>query len=355
MKVTGIYKITNPKGKIYIGQSIDIHQRFKTYHNLHCKNQTKLLNSLKKYGVEAHMFEVIEECPDSYLDEIETWWKMYYGSVEKGLNHSYWDHSPMRGKKHTSGAIDKIKQTHIGSKRSEDTKLKMSQNSGMRGVKLSQSHLDALKNANTGRPLPQHAREARSRKIWQYDLAGNFLQEWDSISLVRHTLNIRPSFPSGNTCMRGNFLWVRKTPDISTKIDPYVNPLHTPVIQYDLQGNFIKQWDSISQAENIYGHGINQCCLGKQNTAKGYIWKYHTKDYPLYIPPYVPKPRVVNDKLKEKLQQKITQKDLDGNIICCFNSMKEAELITGVKAHNIGECCRKKQKTAGGFIWTYQE
>ncbi len=30
----GIYKITNPEGKIYIGQSIDIDRRFKEYKRL---------------------------------------------------------------------------------------------------------------------------------------------------------------------------------------------------------------------------------------------------------------------------------------------------------------------------------
>lgn len=44
----GIYKITNPKGKVYIGQSIDINERFKTYSYLKCKNQTKLYNSAKE-------------------------------------------------------------------------------------------------------------------------------------------------------------------------------------------------------------------------------------------------------------------------------------------------------------------
>ena len=41
--VVGIYKITSPSGKIYIGQSIDIQKRFKHYKQLHnCKNPEKL-------------------------------------------------------------------------------------------------------------------------------------------------------------------------------------------------------------------------------------------------------------------------------------------------------------------------
>ena len=44
----GIYKITNPTNKIYIGQSIDIKKRFNQYKNLQCKGQKALYSSLLK-------------------------------------------------------------------------------------------------------------------------------------------------------------------------------------------------------------------------------------------------------------------------------------------------------------------
>jgi len=44
-----IYKITNPSGKIYIGQTTNIHIRKSKYKNSNCKNQTRLFNSIKKY------------------------------------------------------------------------------------------------------------------------------------------------------------------------------------------------------------------------------------------------------------------------------------------------------------------
>ena len=46
----GIYKIINPKGKIYIGQSIDIDRRFNEYKKLQCNQSKKIYYSLKKYG-----------------------------------------------------------------------------------------------------------------------------------------------------------------------------------------------------------------------------------------------------------------------------------------------------------------
>jgi group I intron endonuclease len=75
----GIYKITSPTSKIYIGQSTDIEKRWKDYFTLaRCKSQTKLYNSLKNHGYQNHKFEVIEECSENNLLERENYWKIYY-------------------------------------------------------------------------------------------------------------------------------------------------------------------------------------------------------------------------------------------------------------------------------------
>lgn len=49
------------------------------------------------------------------------------------------------------------------------------------------------------------------------------------------------------------------------------------IIQYDLNGNFIKEWDMIKQAAlelGLHGSGISCCCKGKVNSCGGYKWKY---------------------------------------------------------------------------------
>jgi group I intron endonuclease len=76
--IIGIYKIISPSGKIYIGQSKDINQRWKFYSFYNCKNQIKLYNSLKKYGFDMHVFDIIEECSLEHLDKRERYWKQYY-------------------------------------------------------------------------------------------------------------------------------------------------------------------------------------------------------------------------------------------------------------------------------------
>jgi hypothetical protein len=50
-----------------------------------------------------------------------------------------------------------------------------------------------------------------------------------------------------------------------------------PAVQYDLQGNFIKEWDSAKQAGTflkIDSSDICSCRRGKRKSAGGYIWKY---------------------------------------------------------------------------------
>jgi hypothetical protein len=49
------------------------------------------------------------------------------------------------------------------------------------------------------------------------------------------------------------------------------------ISQFDLQNNFIRDWDSAIQAEkelNLSSGGIGACCLGKQKKAFGFIWKF---------------------------------------------------------------------------------
>ena len=60
IKKCGIYKITSPSGKIYIGQSVNIKDRIKAYKCGHCKEQPFVCNSILKHGWENHKFEIIE-------------------------------------------------------------------------------------------------------------------------------------------------------------------------------------------------------------------------------------------------------------------------------------------------------
>jgi group I intron endonuclease len=130
ISIIGIYKITNPKGKLYIGQSINIKRREKEYKNLFCKQQPKIYNSLKKYGWENHIFEVIEECSIDLLNEKELHYKLIYNSVKEGLNCELYDNGVGPRSEEVKRKIGKA---HLGNTynlnklRSIETKLKQSE------------------------------------------------------------------------------------------------------------------------------------------------------------------------------------------------------------------------------------
>jgi group I intron endonuclease len=84
--ICGIYKITSPNDRIYIGQSINIKNRYRAHIKDFHLYDTKLTRSFKKYGIESHTFEIICICDTSMLDVLETKYIIEYNSLEDGLN-----------------------------------------------------------------------------------------------------------------------------------------------------------------------------------------------------------------------------------------------------------------------------
>lgn len=124
--MTGIYKITSPSGRIYIGQSIDIADRFRKYRRLRCKPQAKLYNSLVKYGHINHKFEVIAECDIEELNNLERYYQDEYNVLgKKGLN------CVLTASSDRSGVIppetrEKLSEAMSGRKLSEEHKKNIS-------------------------------------------------------------------------------------------------------------------------------------------------------------------------------------------------------------------------------------
>lgn len=83
----GIYKITSPNNRIYIGQSKRIEIRFKEYKNINnTKSIPRLHNSFLKYGINTHTFEIIENCSLEDLNIRERYWQDFYDVLNGGLN-----------------------------------------------------------------------------------------------------------------------------------------------------------------------------------------------------------------------------------------------------------------------------
>lgn len=91
--ICGIYKITNINNKMcYIGQARNIKERLREHmkHGLgiDCPSNNKLYELMKKDGLEAFTFEVLEECDPSLLNEKEKFYIDLYDSCNNGLNNN---------------------------------------------------------------------------------------------------------------------------------------------------------------------------------------------------------------------------------------------------------------------------
>lgn len=91
--MVGIYKITNLiNGKNYIGQSINIDKRIKEHFwKSECQKDisynSALHSAIRKYGKENFVWEVLEECNVSEIDEKEQFYIQQYNSlVPNGYN-----------------------------------------------------------------------------------------------------------------------------------------------------------------------------------------------------------------------------------------------------------------------------
>lgn len=90
-KVCGIYKITNINNmKCYVGQSVDIANRFTQHCRCGCGIKTpkdnKLYAAMLKDGLDQFTFEIVEICPQEELNEKEKYYIDVYNSVNYGFN-----------------------------------------------------------------------------------------------------------------------------------------------------------------------------------------------------------------------------------------------------------------------------
>ena len=139
----GIYKITSPSNRVYIGQSVDIEKRFSKYKKLNCKSQPAIYNSLLKYSFDKHKFEILCECKKHELNDKERYYQDFFNATGKnGLNCRLTISSDKSGKmsdksrqkmsesrkgiKHSEEHIRKRTESLKGLKRTEESKLKMS-------------------------------------------------------------------------------------------------------------------------------------------------------------------------------------------------------------------------------------
>lgn len=123
------------------------------------------------------------------------------------------------------------------------------------------------------------------------------------------------------------------------------NQMHK-VRQYDLDGNYIAEFDSTADAARAYGVDrtlISAVCRRKRHSGVGYQWRY-AEDNP-------PRDYVS----EQKSMSRVSQYSIGGEYIDTFKSITAASIALGINKSSISACCSGKNKTAGGYRWRYAE
>ena len=314
-----IYVHTSPSGKMYVGQTgTSLKHRWRNgagylykYKDRDEYKQPAFAHAILKYGWENFEHEIIasnltkkeaDKFEKLLIEKLDTMNPNYgYNCVGGGNSGNFSEETRrkisesnkgekhhMYGKHHSEETKRKISESHKGLKPSDETRKKLSE------VKKKE------KNAMYGKHHTEESREKISKN-------------------------------------RKN---KRKGKD---------NPLSKKVIQYDLDGNLIKIWECINDAQReLKIHNIVGSCKGNPNykVVGGFIWKYFgdelTEEYIAWCN-------------KKKNAKCVAQYSLSGELICVFNSIKEASLKTNIYYDGISRCCCGDTKTSGGFVWKYYE
>lgn len=244
--MVGIYKITSPSGRIYVGQAVEIVKRQKSYEKHRCKGQPKLYASLVKYGFSKHIFEVIEECKVEELNVRERHWQDFYNVIsEKGLNCKL------------TKTEDKSGYYSIES-RKKNSETHKAFNNTLEGLQLRKRRV-----SNTDYAAFQEKKTA-SRIV--FDKTPEGVQSRIRQGLSQKAFNKTAKGIERITRKVENTNWVAKA-----------QKCMKPILQFSKDGIFVKEWSSVKEAGGALGiipSDISACLNGRQITAKSFIWKY---------------------------------------------------------------------------------
>lgn len=119
-----------------------------------------------------------------------------------------------------------------------------------------------------------------------------------------------------------------------------------PIYQYDLDGNFIRRWDSTKDVVNSLGLcqvALNSCANGKDSykSVGGFRWSYELKE----LPPYKRKP-CPPPKKKPVFCVQLNK---------VYDSIEEAAAEFGLSTQHIANCCRYQLRARGFELYYVDE
>jgi group I intron endonuclease len=228
-----IYKITNKiTKKCYIGQTImDLDDRWRQHCNRN-SNCRYLKASIKKYGVDSFEFKLICICFDNDLNNYECFYMNKYNTlVPNGYN---------------------LREGGNSGRHHEETKRKISE--------TLKNRTDIVRGkSQLGKPHTEEIKKKISNSLI------GIKQRPESIQ--KRTLTI-------------SLYELTKKEEINNKISKSKkgNIKTSKIVeQYDLNGNLVNIFLSISDAANeinVCRSSIKRCCDGMYKNVKGYIWKF---------------------------------------------------------------------------------
>ena len=345
-----IYKISNTlTGKVYIGQTIQPPSRRWRQHELSAQNANRndsnlpLHLSMRKHGLSAFKYEVIEICDDAIVNDREVYWISIYDSTNpnKGYNLS------LGGGGTSYYRMDEILSLWNQGKGIKEISELMDIDRGFLALRLKEAGISAEK-INARRYAA--ARERRSSPVYQYSLDGNYLRMFSSVQKARRETNIGhiERCCNGDQKQAGGFIW---SYDKSTAVPPVQNDNPATkkrvVYQYGLDGHRISEYDSAYHAEKATGinqTAIRNVCLGRNHTAGGYVWSYENKPH-IHV-------ALSNNTGKPK---RVGKYDIEnGELIQVYDSLAQAATDNNISSiGNISAACTGRYKSCGGFIWKY--
>ena len=288
---TGVYSLENLKdGKIYIGSTSDklgfykrLSHHIRDLRNNRHKNKG-LQDAWNLYGEENFIFKIRTICPSTYALKFE---QIYLNIILKaqGDIKIFWSLGY-----NLSPSTDSTKRFKF-----KPYQRKNISNS-LKGKPSPRKGIPNPNMAKENHPLwgKHHSRETlikMSKPVLQYSLDGEFIKEWEALSIATIDLKLNASdikhSLDGVQNSAGGFMWKNKIENYPLKIEPYktnceyIHPIRK-IIQYDSNGNFVKIWSSINKASknlNIDASSITKCCKNKFIHSKNIRFQYYSDDY----------------------------------------------------------------------------
>jgi hypothetical protein len=190
-------------------------------------------------------------------------------------------------------------------------------------------------------------------KVFQFDLNGNYVNEYESITKASFETNLNRSNilrSISTNLLAGGYIWLDDTVvNLKEAVDKKLSNIlngdkrSKAIYQIDINGNVIKQYHKLSDVVKD-GHNkanVSLVANGHRKLANNYIWLY-AKDYETGI---------VTDRVNRLNNNRVAKLDKDLNIIETFINSRIASRETKIPLSNINLVINKKRKHAGGYIW----